>query len=316
MKRLKFRYFVTGVIILVVALLIFLYVKSANPVSDKVNNEPYYYKNINYTNSLQYFNKGDLQKIKVAILDSPIDIQCDEFSPNSIKQQYVISLSDSAKQNTEHATAICSIILANTNMDKGSIGLASGIEVYSYVVSDGSTPIKVQDIVRGIDMAIEDKVDVINLSFGSYNYSAEEDMAIRRAIENNIVVVASFGSRGDHRGMYPSVLNGVISVGAVDSVNDLLPTSNYGDSLSVVAPGYNLICGVGNGNYRVLSGSSFSTPIVTSLAAIIKSKNKNLKPDEVKGLIEANCKDIGTPGKDQYYGSGLVDFEKTIKSIN
>ncbi|NSW92580.1 MAG: S8 family serine peptidase [Firmicutes bacterium] len=284
------------------------------PKNTAINKKLYYLEKIEYESSKNFINTDNLKNIKIAIVDSGIDLQCTDLPINNIEQKYIFPASYS--QNKEHATQICSIISGNQGNNENIIGLAPGVKIYSYVVTDGVVAVQIGDIVRAIELAINDKVDVINLSLGSYEYSSEEEKVIKKALANNIVIIASFGSRGDSKGLYPAILDGVISVGAVDEDNDLLPTSNYGEHLSVVAPGSNINCASGNGYYKTASGSSFSTPIVTSLVAQIKAKNKTLTPYQIKEIIEANCTDIGPPGKDIYFGAGIINFEKTLRSLD
>lgn len=277
--------------------------------------DQWYLKNINYMNSLKFIDKNEMQKVKVALIDGPVDMDSNDLTKSDITVKYIPRNLVNKKFDTGHATHLCSIMIANSNNKEGITGLIHGAKVFSYVITDGKNSAKSNDVIDAINAAINDKVDVINLSFGSYRYSKQEEDLINKALNNNIVVVASYGNHGEKRGMYPAVYAGVISVGAVDKDNDLTIFSNYGESLSVVAPGYEIMGVTGKMKYEKISGTSQATAIVSSLAAAIKSKDRSLSPIEVKSIIENSCKKIDKGSNQQYYGHGLIDYEKALKSI-
>jgi hypothetical protein len=88
---------------------------SVHSFTDKFDNKQYYYENIKHANSLKYIDKNHLNEIKVAIIDSPIDMQCTDLPVDRIDQKYIFPEKASKAINTEHATQICSIITGNQN---------------------------------------------------------------------------------------------------------------------------------------------------------------------------------------------------------
>ena len=92
--------------------------------------------------------------------------------------------------------------------------------------------------------------------------------------------------------------------------------SNYNTSVFVTAPGEKLT-GLGyssSNSYSVAKssnkGTSFSTPVVTAMAAIARQINPDITTDTFKEFLKATSTDLGTTGYDKYYGWGLVDIEK------
>ena len=109
----------------------------------------------------------------------------------------------------------------------------------------------------------------------------------------------------------------MLTVGAVDHKRQVTSFSSRGDQIvnqseiwvkpDVCAPG-NAILSIGPQNtFQRWPGTSMATPHVTAVAAMVRMVNPTLKPKDVKLVLEATAMDLGAPGKDESYGSGLVD---------
>lgn len=216
-----------------------------------------------------------------------------------------------------HGTAVSSIIAAQTDNSLGIAGV------------NGQTPVKilplkaididgygyVSDVIKAIDYAIEAEVDVINLSMGSDCYSDIENEVIQKAINCGITVVASAGNEGYSRYDYPASYPGVISVGAIDRQGNPAKFSNHNDQVDVVAPGVEIkTCRPGN-SYDSLNGTSFSAPMVAGTAAMLKALDQSLQPDVICKIIQETSYDLGSPGRDNYYGYGVVDMGRAVLQV-
>ncbi|MCX6646063.1 MAG: S8 family serine peptidase, partial [bacterium] len=193
------------------------------------------------------------------------------------------------------------------------------------------------DEVEAIDVARTRGCDVINLSIGGVGTISLEEEAAKNAYDAGIVIVAAAGNgspgvyfkgTGDwesdrHTLYFPAGLPQVIGVGSVDSNGQVADFSNYGeDILSVMAPGVEVITTVpeeavylytGEGPpYGKANGTSFSTPMVAGVAALILSHFPGLSPDEVRARIETSAipmvgPDADLNGINDYYGYGLLN---------
>ncbi|MFN4150317.1 MAG: S8 family serine peptidase, partial [Candidatus Sericytochromatia bacterium] len=68
-------------------------------------------------------------------------------------------------------------------------------------------------------------------------------------------------------------------------------------------------------NYGKLSGTSMAAPHVAGLVGLILSQKPNLKPAEVKNVLESSSKDLGDKGWDKYFGAGRIDALESLKSV-
>ncbi|MCD6217732.1 S8 family serine peptidase, partial [bacterium] len=129
---------------------------------------------------------------------------------------------------------------------------------------------------------------------------------------------------------YPAGYANVIGVSSIDypangnlSAVVLSDFSNSGDAVTVTAVGNNVVTTAPSVevehpifkqqyDYGLISGTSFSTPLVSGMAAIIKSHFPNLTNVELRSRVENSVIDIGPPGWDNEFGYGLVDFQKAL----
>lgn len=289
--------------------------------SNVVFNDPGYnlqwhIPNVNFPKLWDY-SLTPKKTVIVAVIDSGIDSNHEDLQGAIVDGGY-----NFYDDNTDiydyngHGTAVSGVINASSNNLKGITGLGYNIpiKILPLKTSNEIGESYLSDVLRAINYAIEKKVDVINLSLGSYGYSYIENEEIQKAINSGIVVVASAGNDGNSSYLYPASYNNVISVGATDQYNNKTSFSNYNDKVSLTAPGLDILTTIPNGEYGFASGTSFSAPIVSATAAIMKSVRPDLTPQTIKTQLQNNAVDLGTLGKDNYFGYGKVDAYKVINS--
>jgi thermitase len=184
-------------------------------------------------------------------------------------------------------------------------------------------------------------VDIVNMSIGRGDYSSTAELAMQRAYDSGILLVASAGNSGRCNGRgssvaYPALFSSVIAVAAVNTANERPCFSSTGDKVELAAPGVSVfstwpsdmptsrsdpqpVCEDADGNepvecyYKHASGTSMSAPHVSGAAALVIASgsvadgNGNGLADEVRARLAATAVDIGASGRDPQYGHGLVD---------
>ena len=138
------------------------------------------------------------------------------------------------------------------------------------------------DVVRAIYYAVDHGATVINMSFSLEQWSKELVRALNYASDHNVVCVASAGNGGQETMVFPSGFRGVISVGSTDSLNHRSLFSNYGRAaVRLFAPGEGLVTSFPGNRYALVSGTSFSTALVSGAAALVLDRNNTLVPEDV-----------------------------------
>lgn len=207
--------------------------------------------------------------------------------------------------DAEHGTHVAGIIAAKRNNNIGIDGVADNVKIMSLrVVPNGDERDK--DVANGIRYAVDNGAKVINMSFGKgYVYNKEAvDKAVRYAMEHDVLLVHAAGNDGkniDTSPNYPtkyytdslSAVTGEadawITVGATKwelNGNLLAEFSNYGyRSVDVFAPGVAINSTMPGNTYKEQQGTSMAAPVVSGLAALLRSYYPQLTAKEVKDII-------------------------------
>ncbi|GLW07552.1 hypothetical protein Misp01_26820 [Microtetraspora sp. NBRC 13810] len=169
-------------------------------------------------------------------------------------------------------------------------------------------------VARGIRYAVDHGADVINMSISKELATKEERAAVRYAIGKGVVLVAAAGNEGaDKPGpdgfapySYPAAFPGVVSVGAADRGLRRASFSNFNPSVSVAAPGVDIL-GAGPGDeYWVGRGTSQASALVSGVAALIKAKYPKMSPPLVVQALTAGASRRPSGGYDTGMGFGVV----------
>lgn len=138
---------------------------------------------------------------------------------------------------------------------------------------------------------------VISMSISSVPEYDPNSKRLRKAIEHailaNISVVLSGGNADmDPCKMIPASIDGVITVGAIDSKDRRPDWSTFGECLSIFAPGVDIFSSSLDGGYKIMSGTSQAAPFVAGVAALYLEAYPSATPKDVKeALIGASLKD-------------------------
>ena len=212
-----------------------------------------------------------------------------------------------------HGTHVAGIIGARAN-DVGTIGVApeSTIHAVKVLAANGSGSLSA--VAAGIDWAVTNHMQVINMSLSATVTSVALSDAVAAAHAAGVIVVSAAGNSGCCNTVgYPAKLPGSLAVGAVDANDVLASFSSTGPEVDVVAPGVAVRAPVPTGTcalchpsgYQLLNGTSMAAPHVAGLAALLVSRGR--ESWEVWNLIRSTAVDLGTPGFDNSYGHGRVD---------
>ena len=296
--------------------------------------------------------KGD-PSVAVAVIDTGVAYE--NFGPFRKAPDFggtvflpgfnVLDGSSHANDDNFHGTHVASTIAEATDNSVGVTGLAFGSALMPIKVLDSEGLGSFFDVAEGVDFAVDftqngtRPVKVINLSLGGDSPSLTLERAIDRAVEMGVVVVAAAGNEGSGSISFPATMANVIGVGGVDARKRRAPYSNFGPELDVVAPGGDLdrdddddgrpdgvlqqsfdpetafFVGRYDGfAYFFVMGTSQATPHVAALAALLYRQGIT-DPAAVQAVIEQTAEDLGSPGRDNNFGHGLIRPSEALKGL-
>jgi len=210
-----------------------------------------------------------------------------------------------------HGTRVAGIIAASGNNAIGVCGVAWELSVMPIRATNSSNGMAhVSDLNAGSRWAVEHGARVINVSYnGVNNHTIQTTGEYVRSMGGLLIWAAGNGSfhlEGfDHED--------VLVVSATDAFNQFGSFANYGELVDLVAPGTPIRTTLNGGGYTYVSGTSYATPIVSGVAALMWSASPSLLPIEVEHALCATAIDLGEVGEDIYFGHGLIDAFHALK---
>ncbi len=181
------------------------------------------------------------------------------------------------KDEQGHGTNVAGIIAAEGNNGTGVTGVMWRAGLMSLRVLDNTGTGDVAAAVEAIDYAVAHGAQVINCSWGMDEESLTLRDAIERAGRRGVVVVCSAGNQGrdiETAPYYPASfgLPNLIAAASTDQFDQLALWSNRGAThVTVAAPGTDILTTRMGGGYRSVTGTSFSAPLVSGIAGLVKT---------------------------------------------
>ena len=259
--------------------------------------------------------------VTLAVLDSGLAYDIDDFNDRIVNPYSTLSLGKPGWKPYEwddvfgHGSGVTGIAAATGNNGYGIAGAAWGVSLMPVHFTNNGR-VDLGDFVAAITYAVDGGADVINISYGSSTTESRERRAIRHAVENDVVVVAAAGNRGVNQGIdYPAALPGVIAVGATDALDRRATFSCTGPELDLVAPGVSILTYTANATTYGLTytqGTSFSSPLVAGVAALMLSVNPHLTPAQIEQMLGQSADDLGPSGFDEHFGYGLLNAHAAL----
>jgi subtilisin family serine protease len=254
---------------------------------------------------------------------------------------YTTGLTD-ASDPGGHGTAVASLMAANVDDGYGMAGFGGDSRLIMF-----RTQYDNASVASGITMLVARGVRVINLSLGAYAQAPIITDAVQKAISAGVLLVAAVGN--DSRSMiaYPAQLlqpggggpSYGLAVGSDNSNGTLSYFSNFGQNLSLVAPGsfnnavscsgvftaiptpatdfdrncFPLYQSADGARYVNAAGTSFSSPEVAGVAALIWAAKPDLTNSQVASIIKDSASRPEGVGWTPLLGWGLLDAAHALE---
>lgn len=253
------------------------------------------------------------REVIVGVVDTGVDLNHPDLKDRLLKGWNVIAQNNSPADDVGHGTHVAGVVAAATNNNLGVAGMTWYNPVLPVKVLDHTGAGSTYAVAQGIIWATDNGAKVINLSLGNYADANFLHDAVRYAFERDVVLIAASGNDNTEQPGYPAAYPEVFAVAATDEDKKKAPFSNYGDYIDVAAPGVSIASTYMNNQYAALSGTSMASPHVAALAGLIRSVNPLLKNTEVMDIMRKSADDLGTPGKDKYFGYGQINVNRALQ---
>lgn len=277
------------------------------------------YQTVRASETKQYGLTG--KGIKIGIIDTGIRTNHPDL--HIAGGVSFIEGSYSYEDDEGHGTHVAGIIGALDNQF-GIIGVAPEAEIYAIKSLNSVGLGRLSDVIAGVNWAIQNEIDIINLSLTSPkgHYMLEE--VLKEAHNKGIMIIAASGnsSPDSSKGtgavtdiLYPAKYESVVAVGSIDREFNRSKFSYFGPSLDFVAPGEEIYSTFNTTDYVSLEGTSMAAPYVTGIAALYKQAYPTASDDDILKAMQENTYDLGVKGKDPDFGYGLIQAPTEIRKF-
>lgn len=274
--------------------------------------------------------------VSVAVLDSAVSLVHEDLATTlDVEHGWdaVNQMPLGAAAALNHGTEVAGIISAACDNATGIAGASYGANIVPVTVLSGSglsTTTAVLYRAMNYLFQLDDEhpelnLRVLNMSFGGYGtgQSSVMDRAfytlVKTAVEErDMAVVAAGGNEHTASFSWPADWDEVVSVTSVDaSLQQPASFSDHNEHKDIAAPGEQVMATTAQGvsSYGTCRGTSFSAPIVSAALSLMFAANPALSAAHAVELLYQTADDRGTPGRDEYFGWGLVNAEAAVGAV-
>ncbi len=269
----------------------------------------------------------------MAVIDSGVDLSHPELvgriSPLSTD---VFPGRNTPDRGSSHGTRVSTVIAANYD-GAGTVGVAYQSTILSIRADDSAgvcdadgCSFEDRDLAAAIDYAVASGAQIINLSIGgSTPDNAAFEAALQRAVNAGLVVTASAGNDTSANPEWPAryssdprYMGAVMAVGASAQDGSMASFSGLAGVAAngfLVAPGENIVTDCTSSGCWVVSGTSFSSPIVAGALALLLDAFPMLSGRDAVDILYRTATDKGAPGVDPVWGRGLLDLRAAFQPV-
>jgi serine protease AprX len=276
--------------------------------------------------------------VKVGIVDTGIDPTHPDFAGRIVRM--VDYSGEGAEDNNGHGTHVASTVGGSGAASTGKYkGVAPDCLFYSAKVLGGDGSGSYSSVMAGVEWAVQQGAQVINLSLGTNaNCDGTDAIAVTcdAAVQAGVCVCVAAGNSGPGPGTLgsPACARLVTTVGATDKFDEIANFSSRGPTTDgrikpdLCFPGVHIVAArarearIGTPapepGYSILSGTSMATPHAAGACALLLEANPTYSPQQVKDALMNSAKNLGLDGNTQGKGRGdiLAAFKlSTISNV-
>ena len=225
--------------------------------------------------------------------------------------------------NASHGTEVAGVASAVTDNGIGGAGAAWNAQLMHVNVSCSHSDLFCH-AYEGVLYAAMNGADIINASWASFGLDSQVPQSVAQpldmATDLGALVVASAGNdsnNSDESLVTPAGYFRVLSVGATEKDSRRKASlSRYGRTVNVFAPGVDILTTLPNNTYATSQGTSFASPLVAGVAALIKTRFPDIKPDALREQLRLSSENMDTenPHLEGQLGRGYVNAVASLQA--
>ncbi len=252
--------------------------------------------------------------VVIAVIDSGVNSANPDLTNQILPGYNFDSGNSDTSDDFGHGTAVAGTVVAAGNNAIGVAGVAYGCTVLPVKVMGTSGSAAYSTVAEGIEYAVSSGARIINLSLAGSSSSVTLQDAINDAWSSNVVVVAAAGNNANNVPQYPAACSNVVAVAATATDDSLSWFSSYGSFLTLSAPGEDIWTTQNDplNPYGPWYGTSFASPVVAGVAALVASANPTLSNTQIVEILEQTADDLGPAGYDESFGYGRVNAFRAV----
>ncbi|MEU6298024.1 S8 family serine peptidase [Streptomyces erythrochromogenes] len=277
---------------------------------------------------LQPFEKVGDPEVCIAVLDGPVDLSHPCFDGADLTRVDTL-VQEPAGQGpmSLHGTHVASMLFSQPG--HAVVGIAPRCRgLILPVFRDGREGWVPQlDLARAIERAVHEGAHIISVSGGERTPDGRADSLLQRALQlcedNGVLVVAAVGNDGCDCLQVPASVPSVLAVGATGPEGEPLKSNNWGAAYrtnGVLAPGRDIVGAAPGGGLTSLTGSSFATPVVSGVAALLVAAQLRAgQPpdpyDAARCVIASASYPAGGASDRRRYFNGRLDAANALRLV-
>jgi len=223
--------------------------------------------------------------VPIAVVDSGVDPGHPDLAPKLIPGWNFLEGSGDTSDQVGHGTAVAGTLAALSDNGIGIAGVSWRSPILPVAVVDLYERAAYSDIASGIQYATDRGARIINVSIGGEYQSQALQDAVDYAWANNALVFASAMNNATSTMYYPAACNHVVAVAATGYDDRLASFSNFGDWITLSAPGVNILTTSIGGGYGYWNGTSFASPIAAGVGALVLAVKPSMSNADLRQLL-------------------------------
>jgi subtilisin family serine protease len=241
---------------------------------------------------------SDVNQMSMAVVNGAYPAQVNQMSMAVVNQQSATYFQQSQYSAFGHGTMVTGIIHL----------VAPTVKIMPLKAFHADGTGYMSDVLRAIYYAVQNKANILNMSFDFPTSDQELESAVDFANSKGAICVASVGNDGENTMVYPAGYgNDVMGIASTSNSDTLSSFSNYGQNLVFEgAPGEAIVTTYPYGTYAAGWGTSFSAPFVSGTAALLRNVNVNLNESSASKAL-ANAQESSTN-----LGHGILDVYSAV----